>query len=601
MKPYPSFEAPNKQHWLPSDPESDVFKDIEIPHEKDTKKHKAKEEEKQKTTKKDEEADTEKDNKREHTEKHKERKPSAAKIEKAHQKDEASFEEVQEKRQQLIERSLQYKKLYEEVPIPHDSSVLAKLLIAEHILAIHEQIEKPKKNAVLTKEELLNTFDYMGMLSEKFENPEEESTPEIQEAYENLLELAENALEQNPSPAPIVEANKTHAVQVHDVPADAPAEPETLHEPETTKQPKLAALPKATAALVGALLAMRTPKPPITQTHSSPVSLVHEQSVGIVSTHPMAPEHRDSEYIPQSSTPTFSHPPLSPVEARQAYRESIRAEHIAATPFHPVRQIASVAVAAALVSAARHDSAPLPPIDSSKDYSVAPTPPVSPHAELASLTYSHAKPVASHAETVHSYISSTPYKRPETPPFTPSLDTVTTPKPVTLQVSPELQSSRKIEHLPLQTLLVMAETVPIGHGQRLRRAYEKGEIDKDGLIKVLKSRSKNLDFVREFKQQSERHHALMSASPEFLTSSKNTLSDTSSQTNVQTNPTPLRSTPLDTPEPQLSESKQQLVNEVLSPRQKQAEETPTGWKTMLVVAAAIVSVIVLIIVIFISR
>jgi hypothetical protein len=599
VKPYPSFEAPSRQHWLPSDPESDTFKDIEIPQEKDVKKHKANEEEKQKAAQKDEEAAKVK--KHEDREKHKERKPSTTKIEKAHQKDEASFEEAQEKRQQLIERSLQYKKLYEEVPIPHDSSVLAKLLIAEHILAIHEQIEKPKKNAVLTKAELLNTFDYMGMLSEKFENPEEESTPEIQEAYENLLELAENALEQNPSPMPIVEANKVHAVQISEAPTDASVEPQAPSASETAKQPKLAALPKATAALVSALLAMRAPKVPVVQA-PNPAPLARKESVRVAPAQPATPQHIDSEYTPQSNSPAFSHPPMSPIEARQAYRESIRAEHIAASPFHPGRQIASVAVAAALVSATHHDSAPPPPIDSSRDYhSVVPTPPASPHAELASLTYSHAKPVASHAETVHSYISSAPYKRPETflPPSSP--DIVTVPKPISSQESQGSQSSRKIEHLPLQTLLVMAETVPIGHGQRLRRAYEKGEIDKDGLIKVLKSRSKNLDFIREYKQQSERHHALIRASPEFLTSSKNTSSDTLTQSSAQTDTASTQSTSADTPASELSESKKQLLSEVLSPRQKQAEETPTGWKTILIVVAAIISVIVLIIVIFISR
>jgi hypothetical protein len=80
-------------------------------------------------------------------------------------------------------------------------------------------------------------------------------------------------------------------------------------------------------------------------------------------------------------------------------------------------------------------------------------------------------------------------------------------------------SSRKIEHLPLESLLAMAETVSIGHGQRLRNAYEKGIIDKDGLVKILKSRSKNHDFLQEYKQQVVRRRNLVRSSPEFLTPS----------------------------------------------------------------------------------
>lgn len=612
MKPYPSFEAPNKQHWLPSDPESDTFKDIELPDETEKKKHKPDSEEKQKTTKKEaEDAEHKKDKKKqEDSAKHKEKeqKSEHEKAEKIKKKDEESYEEKQERRQQLIERSLQYKKLYEEVPIPHDPTVLAKLLVAEHILALHEQIEKPKKNAILSKEELLDVFDYMGALSKKFENPKEESPPEIQDAYDNLLALADEALEQNAAPAHIVEANQAHAAQPAGAHIETQKKPQPEQEtPASIETPKPITLPQATAALVSALLAMRTPKPklPPAPVSLQPAPMIHEDARKEEVFTPPATSYPDSEYVPARPTPTALRPSLSPIEARQAYREATRAEHIALRPLRPGEKIAAIAVASALAPAFHHEQPTPTPVATggAREYAfnTPPKPPTTPHEELAALTYSHAKPVTTHAETVHSYISSTPYKRPEiTPPVT-SHETLTSPSTTASpNETSEQRSSRKIEHLPLQTLLVMAEAVPIGYGQRLRRAYEKGEIDKDGLVKVLKSRSKNLDYLREFKHQSDRHRTLMQTSPEFLSSSKVTSAATSTPTETVTVSRPPQDTsPI--PTSRLSESKEQLLSDVLSPRQKQAEETPTGWKTLLLIASGIIAIVGLIIAIFMLK
>jgi hypothetical protein len=149
----------------------------------------------------------------------------------------------------------------------------------------------------------------------------------------------------------------------------------------------------------------------------------------------------------------------------------------------------------------------------------------------------------------------------------------------------------------------MAESVPIGHGQRLRRAYEKGEIDKDGLIKVLKSRSKNLDFVREFKQQSDRHRMLIQTSPEFLSAAKNNPQTSPDAPETLAQPQLLQDahTGTATPSSHLSEGKEQLLNDVLSPRQKQAEETPTGWKTILLIAGGVIVAVGLIIALFMLK
>jgi hypothetical protein len=77
------------------------------------------------------------------------------------------------------------------------------------------------------------------------------------------------------------------------------------------------------------------------------------------------------------------------------------------------------------------------------------------------------------------------------------------------------EADRKLEHMTTQSLLVLAHGVHLGYGQYLKEEFEKGTINKEGLIKVLKARAKGKDFSREYREQAA-HYRLLKSSPEFL-------------------------------------------------------------------------------------
>lgn len=156
--------------------------------------------------------------------------------------------------------------------------------------------------------------------------------------------------------------------------------------------------------------------------------------------------------------------------------------------------------------------------------------------------------------------------------------------------------SRKLEHLPLQSLLAMAETVPIGYGKRLKSAYEKGLIDKEGLIKILKSRSKNNDFLREYKQQVVARRNRLQSSPEFLTapSSSDTITALDGQS---TNSTTLADIPAQATGSMPNESVANKVEAILASKAA-PEDTSTGWRKVLIAAGALGVAVVILIFIF---
>jgi hypothetical protein len=137
-------------------------------------------------------------------------------------------------------------------------------------------------------------------------------------------------------------------------------------------------------------------------------------------------------------------------------------------------------------------------------------------------------------------------------------------------------SSRKLEHTPLHSLLAMAKDVPIGHGKYLREAFEKGHVDKDGLVKVLKARAKGRDFTREYRQQASRHKQKR-LSPEFLSHpAANNQPDASSEYNDNNSITDEITTSSSVAPKQPALAKIPLSSEVMSTREnplQTSEET----------------------------
>lgn len=405
MKPHASHEKPmNQPHWLANMyTESQEADAPESKHQEDgtkPKHDKKKEEPKAKE--------------------HPHKKPKAAsgeenetvdkkKAEKLHVEDEKEAEEKKEKRADIVERSQRLAEAYEDTP-PHDPATLARLLIAHHILELHQEIEEPKSDAVLDKEELLHVFDYMGELADKFEHPEEESSDEIEEAYTALLHLAEDAVREHPEEdiETIVAVNKAWAGPTEDL---SSSHAENTFEPVSV-EPMPQSQSSAGATLISALATVRSAKKSqYKQVRLASFSKNESTDKGADAAHyATAPDTSTPQSVPSAHLSATS----SPVEARQAYRAAARAEHTIRPLFRSRDKIASLAVASAFVAAAHEnhgkttETSPLAPQPAR---TTAPT-----SKELVSTTYAHAISAAKTAETFKSR-DDMPHQKPS---FSPS-------------------------------------------------------------------------------------------------------------------------------------------------------------------------------------
>lgn len=477
--------APNqKKHHQTDDNERHASQD---------KKHHTKKDKDKKKDSKDPE-----DKKAQH---HKQKKVADKKTKAAVAAPEETPEIKQERRSEIVERSLQLRKLYEETPVPRDPQVLARLMVADHILTLNQRIEEPADpKTVVNKEHLLQALDSMGELAEKLEHPESESTPDIQEAYEAVVQLAEDTLANKESLDTAMEENVA-AARVFAAKNDKLPNKQNKDSIEADS-------PYSAAALIGFILRRRSQKahstnPPSASQAAPPVNAeLSGNDVGSGTPVATVPHHipPPSLHQPESHLPHS----LSPAEARAAYRESTRAEHRMPVRLRASNRIASLAVISTLAA----HSAP-PPRETNNV-----------HAKLSPITNAQETPAVQHADVLQSPARTADFTPAaiSTPMARPFEESTAATATINHDSQPVKTDNRKIEHLKLQELLSMAETVPVGHGERLRKIYERGLIDKDGLIKILKSRSKNNDYIREYREQVTRRKNLIESSPEFLTS-----------------------------------------------------------------------------------
>lgn len=101
----------------------------------------------------------------------------------------------------------------------------------------------------------------------------------------------------------------------------------------------------------------------------------------------------------------------------------------------------------------------------------------------------------------------------------------------------ELPPNKKIKHLSELELVTLAKTVGIGGGRLLSDAYKKGELDREGLIKVLESYHKGRDYRSEFTLRREKLRRHRQSSPEYLAHPAASQTSTpSAQRSVSSNP-----------------------------------------------------------------
>lgn len=101
-----------------------------------------------------------------------------------------------------------------------------------------------------------------------------------------------------------------------------------------------------------------------------------------------------------------------------------------------------------------------------------------------------------------------------------TLSSVPIPNPEKPAPTPEhafdLPPNTKIKYLSELELFTLAKTVEIGSGRLLSDVYTKGEIDREGLIKILEKYDKGEDYRSEFVLRREKWQRQKAASPEFL-------------------------------------------------------------------------------------
>jgi hypothetical protein len=404
----------------------------------------------------------------------------------------AAPEEKTKKHGNLIEQALELVAKHEEEPIPRDATTLARVMIAHHVIHLHQQLQHPEalQNSA-TPEKIEATLEYIAQLDAKLQDPSIEASPEIEQSYQEIIELAEATLHEESQVEQVIatmdnpESAPTDALQHFPVApsiSQSIGDPSTVH-PEATftrqhsnqvnTQPHLlddefdrrksaadnTILPlTAAAALIYSIRHIGRKKQKLSHSAGGHTVDSTPSADPVITTPPTLP--RPIEPVLFNASPR-SHPSLSTERQRPSipYREH--------APIPPRRSsiLAATAVGTTLITG-RH------------------TPD---------------KPTDSSIET-HTFSSNPPH------------ESATTPQ--TYETSSS--STRKIEHMPLLQLLAMAEAIPLGSGRYLRHEFEAGIIDKEGLIKILKSHSKGRDYQFEFRQQTRRLANLKATSPEFL-------------------------------------------------------------------------------------
>jgi len=384
-------------------------------------------------------------------------------------------EDKHERRSTLIEQSLALVAQYEEEPIPRDATTLARLMIAHQVIHLHSQLEHPEQTDDLSNEAIEATLDYIAKLDAKFQDPTIELEPEIEQSYQEIIELAEAALKDTPN----LEAVMNDLAQ-----EQSDASPEESNPPFNTapknqnaaqnwaeqefdrrKRAARETLPAVAtaAALIYAVVHLGRRKKPKLQSAENP------QSEGGIS----AADSASSPTL-QSPAQTPTRPAEQPITtlSRPEYTTPTRNEHVVIPPRRGSPNLATAAIATSVIASRSTSEAPRP-------FS-----PIETHHSPPSFT----QPTSELNRSEHA-------------------------APVIEQAPP---AQRKIEHMPLPQLLAMAETVSLGQGQYLRREFEAGHIDKEGLVKILKSHAKGLDYRFEFRQQADKFAKLKATSPEFL-------------------------------------------------------------------------------------
>lgn len=351
-------------------------------------------------------------------------------------------------RAKLVEKS---KQLLEEAAErgnePTDGYEIARLMVAERIVKLHEMLTTED----LRKSEMKSLkihIDFMGLLSEKLDKPELEVPEEVEELYQTIAQSVEET------------TGETQGTTTE----TPPDKPET-----TPVSEEDAAYTAFAASIVKAIRRALHPE-------TTPRGDTSGDGGSSTSTPEPAPK--------PAPTPTPERTPTSSVE-RTPVVERPRPSQTSTAP--RAERPAPAAATERLLTTVKNTAL---------------------SSEAIRKEISHTEDARNLAEVVQKAAIIDRYvtqeaKRPAPAPLPEN--------PVPIETKRfNLPPNKKIKFLTENELLKLAKTVEVGGGRLLSDLYKKGEIDREGLVKVLESVKKGRDYRRELVSRREkwRRHKL---------------------------------------------------------------------------------------------
>ncbi len=397
---------------------------------------------------------------------------------------EASNEEAETKklkkkwRRTLLEKS---RRQVEELSGDHhetpDGYTLAQLMVAERIVALHTTLEEEDLRRSEIKALKIH-IDFMGLLSEKLSNPELEMPEEVEEVFKAVVEASssEEILEKSQRAE---DRKSERAEENHE---DKNLEPRTMNLESDTEDTT------STRHLQPEFALLRTQGRPGVKPLSGSTYVRGSGEDGVASG---GVSESEREKLGNIEQPLYGAAIAGLVAAvrragNQPKTASVSTETIP-SPAAPTRELADRARSVA-------------PSTQSILHEI--------HHEQTLTRLAHA---VSEADRLHVRIDLQRVKE----------QTLGTPLIVAeqaLQRSHELRASPELESLSTAELVEMARDIPLGHGRYLAAEFTHGRLDREGLVKVLKSHRKGLDYRSEFTRRSANFLASREHSPERLAS-----------------------------------------------------------------------------------
>ena len=515
------------------------------------------------------------------------------------EQDREKSEEKDNERRRVYSRA---KKLIRELSERDHSDLEAmeaiQFVVAERISWLGAQLFGEQELIVVSVDSIREQFDFLSALAHKIEEPESESTPEVEEVYlriaegiyeiedEECEEVAAHSHDQSDEDQVIVAVR--HTLEPHDPEHEYQmASPPRVHgASEAEHRDDHAAHHAADIALAVTSLAATCRHSKHAHTHggAGAITAVGVQPAPVNTT--AAPQTSSSlgtsgssaSHVHRDTLPTAAAPTGAVVGAGIVHRanqerpEVVEAPVRASTPLVrevPLEPEAARTIGGEPLVAARTESGPSLPMEAPSSHKT--------NAPLAALRQIDTPPSPGAVKVVQSPVVSRPAQK---------ADIRGTHEQIAKKEAP-------VESWSVGELLKEAEKIPLGHGRYLKKAYEHGEIDKEGLVKTIKEWKKGLPYMPTFEKQRAGLARRREESIEYLKEEKSNqqrmVDDKSQQDNTGDQSTPENELLVNDTKSAAAPMEAPHIDSAKAPSlPTDVSEEPSAGKHFLVVASAIV-------------